>query len=632
MSGAVAAFYLVGFFQGNNSARFPESNYNVTKAKETVESDCEKDVNNPSQANSGEAPSMEPLHLGRRDALTELRAALPNFTTLDFSSKLQNLLASKDTFSNRTLASELIEAWAERFPEEARAFVMTKAKTTGRGKELNYYHKEALVEGLLANAPEATLRWLEALPEGERDLSLYANAIGKVSQTDPELAYRFATETESGNKAWFLNEFFNSTVQRDPSLAITYLSKVDERINKVDLVSGIVNEWLKLDPSASLSWASKLSNSKERERALSTYFSSLNKIAPKEAFESRKEFVIAEDKPEAQYMIGYDIFSGLSSMDADLAIQWVRENLSDSYFRQIERGYLFKMSQTDPEGTIKRILNDDVSHSQQASLLPQALKVWMQRDSPSCLQWLQEHTADMAPDDLERLVSGYQGSQEVPPFEALWQAAKLFPEGEMQRRSTKELVAQWVTEDRTACLQALETLPEGPERDALYGATLIGLAKLDPDAAFAEITKQPEGKEREEMVKGLADSMAWKDSEKAVRLLQEHKILNEDNFNEAFKEWGKRAPSEAAQWLTQLSDGPVKQKAISTLAGQLSEKSPQKAIQWAMQLQAPEQQGAALINAAKAWIARDSEAGYAWVERSPLEAEDKAAFMKRRAK
>ena len=176
------------------------------------------------------------------------------------------------------------------------------------------------------------------------------------------------------------------------------------------------------------------------------------------------------------------------------------------------------------------------------------------------------------------------------PEKAL-QAAALFPEDDKGSFSRDELVRAWIGRDGKA---ARKWALEQNDAQALWpwlDPMEVGLSELDEKSLrdnFSSITSK-NAADRIILAKSLATNLAKKDIPEAVRWASTLPIDEQSAANvPVARAWIKQDAPAAAEWLTTWPAGASKDEAVESLTEAIVEDDPESALTWAASLHAKE--------------------------------------------
>jgi hypothetical protein len=178
---------------------------------------------------------------------------------------------------------------------------------------------------------------------------------------------------------------------------------------------------------------------------------------------------------------------------------------------------------------------------------------------------------------------------------------------------------------------AFDHAANSPERD--LAASISGWAAADPAAAIAMLDSLPEGMrgQRDELTAGVVAGLAHRDPALATELvlrLESESYGRAGNLMElvARETLRSQGPEAAAEWASQLPDGPLKGAAMGRIAEAYVRADPAAAAGWAERFAGQEFASRAIEQVGSRWARQDPVTAVGWLETLPESTGQKAGL------
>lgn len=210
------------------------------------------------------------------------------------------------------------------------------------------------------------------------------------------------------------------------------------------------------------------------------------------------------------------------------------------------------------------------------------------------------------------------------PLEAIKFAEEQKPE---ERGSIyRSAMDAWVEKDKPEAMKWLKTQPETVQADAVKG--MRGEVR---DMSYEDMQKFTGG------LTGKASQEVWimavdtKSSENPQESLQYLPHLDDDHrpngYIEIAREWTKKDPSAASEWIDGLDPGKEKDHAIQGMVRELRSKEPDSSTIWASTIGDEGTRERLVTENAKTWLKRDEAAATEWINATETISDDVRAKL-----
>jgi hypothetical protein len=201
-------------------------------------------------------------------AATDLNKATQLLTSMPYSNERGEALASLLPYV-LTKGGDAAREWVSSIQDEQlREGVLSRVV-----EQLANREPKETADWLLANPSQATLRqlddamaaWAEkdqtgavtyydALPTGEARTNALRGIVNTMAGENPKEAARFMDSHPADTNDQVVQQFVWHSSQADPALAATYIAKISNEREQINLYNRMLNGWMRRDPAAANAW------------------------------------------------------------------------------------------------------------------------------------------------------------------------------------------------------------------------------------------------------------------------------------------------------------------------------------------------------------------------------------------
>jgi hypothetical protein len=465
-------------------------------------------VPNPaSSPNTGNGKDSSPRPRGTLDDLREpLSAKVKRYASGLNVSEIKAAMASlgKVDSTDRTVASELLRAWAKLEPEAA----WTYAK--GLSSPSERLNAQRAVAGELAKSqPLIALDKALSLSDPSHRNLVFSNVLSDWMKTDPRTAAKYWNEhPELPDISLELGVLMLNLSYSQPALAaelaLSLRSSKSLDMGFTDPLSPPLQSWTARDPNSALAWARSLRDLAQRDRALASVARALMTNDARQGFA-----LVAEqrDSSLAEQLYGEwlsksprqasDYLSGLAPAEAKHLAKRIGLPLT-----KLDTAEQKRFVSVMPEGEAKSILMQTVvKHQGSLGRYTQALDIlntmqdsegrdrsvhvlataWSKKDAAAVDRWIQQQ-----PDSSDRdfIICGHCSQVALTDPAAALRLASLIPDPRIRRGAEKNVFIMWSSKDAQGALQWLNT------RSGLSAAARLELQQ-EYETEFAKYSRSP---------------------------------------------------------------------------------------------------------------------------------------------
>lgn len=201
-------------------------------------------------------------------AATDLNKATQLLTSMPYSNERGEALASLLPYV-LTKGGNAAREWVSSIQDEQlREGVLSRVVEQLAAKE-----PRETADWLLANPSQASLRqlddalsaWAEkdqkgaiayydALPSGEARTNALRGIVNTMATENPKEAARFMDSHPADTNDQVVQQFVWHSSQEDPALAASYIAKISNEREQINLYNRMLNGWMRRDPTAATAW------------------------------------------------------------------------------------------------------------------------------------------------------------------------------------------------------------------------------------------------------------------------------------------------------------------------------------------------------------------------------------------
>lgn len=542
--------------------------------------------------------------------LVELLTALPHFTAADFRAFGETwvVITGEDDYYDVEAANWTLitRHWAERDPAGLEAWLTVQL---GMEKRRHGEEMHAAFDAWARRHPDAAMAWAAA--QGDATISVWARYAPGVS-----------AEQKVRNGVAMSNDEFTEAAKRDPAALAASLDKYSEQMDFASMwspVQVLAKAWAAQNKAAALAWALTLPADKQAM--------AIGAIA--EQLEVQGIMALRMTRPAGeQYSLGYLAVQRLRQTDPWAALQLAGECFRGRQLETVALRALEDAANQDPErakalfrtlgwpGGSESLLRAwaDTAPAEALNEVGQAgwtslgntmsfkLGEWAQKDYAAALAWAQQAPEHLRAQSLETVVGSlvHKSPQEIQSY------IDAQPPGPVKAEAVSALVSRLATnKDYTGVAEAIGAAPE--EVKAKLLATYYPVLRHNEHAAALEevIRTAPVTDESREKLTLMLSGMGDARSAALLASLPDGAVRPQA-WENVTKEWSRRSPVEAGDWVAALPPGDGRDHAISGLVtGILADSDAPAAWEWGATISAPEQRLQTLARVHAAWSAED---------------------------
>jgi hypothetical protein len=233
--------------------------------------------------------------------------------------------------------------------------------------------------------------------------------------------------------------------------------------------------------------------------------------------------------------------------------------------------------------------------------------------------------------------------------ESAWQSALTIRDREARQSEQYSVIYEWARLDPHAAIRAIESLQSRADQYQFLHHAVQAWSEKEPHAAVDWLLARPPSHHRTELLSNALGSLAMKDPDAAMTIAQRVPESQRDQvLMNVFMNWGHSDPEAAAAWLAKQDDRQRYSQALVMVASGYVMRDPEGALQWAETLsgeqsrmvmgqviphiaqddperaaslvsqldEGPERERA-ISNIAQAWAQWDPRAALAWATKQP---------------
>lgn len=239
------------------------------------------------------------------------------------------------------------------------------------------------------------------------------------------------------------------------------------------------------------------------------------------------------------------------------------------------------------------------------------MQIWVSKDPTQAADWVSGLPYSGMKNDATTELGLAWGASD-PEAAARWVDENIFTEN--APAGAASLTSAWVKVDAEAATAWVESLDaDAPARDEAFKALAFHLGGLDPTRGLAWMSRlKPE--DRNLIIVNFA--AAWSDSDPQAAAdwmrFQSGSIdprIRDQATLAVIHSWAanEAEAASASDWIDNLADGELKEKAKATFAESHAENAPQEALPWAQSIDDPQRRREVTMVVLEEWIIQDKE-------------------------
>lgn len=187
----------------------------------------------------------------------------------------------------------------------------------------------------------------------------------------------------------------------------------------------------------------------------------------------------------------------------------------------------------------------------------------------------------------------------------------------MNRTSNLSMIAErWAEQDPVAAFEWINSLDQNDKEEALADY-MRSLYSSNPELALEQLNSLS-SEDQAEAIKGLASvwgrELDWEEVTDSISELPED--LQDEAFFSAIQPFARENPYEAVDLIIQTENSPDKNRAVATIAMEISNEDPAYALDLAMN-HMDDQQGRVIATVLGPWLRSDTTAAVTWINEQP---------------
>jgi hypothetical protein len=403
----------------------------------------------------------------------------------------------------------------------------------------------------------------------------------------------------------------------DPIGAAKYAANAVAQGAHEGLLREAAGDWAKTDPIAASQWAATLDSPKAREIAVSAIFGTWSETNPAQAASAIATLPVGSAQNDAASAVAIRF----ARANLNAAVQWA-EGLSGPVQVEATKIIVSLWSTSDPEATGAWIMRQGSPQVRKEALGRLALK-WVERDPSAAIDYAQKISdVGLRNEFVQSAVSNFSRSDPVAAANWLSSGAVKLEASSAGVRGVSEnyakldpgAAARWASSITDSALRnnALSVVAETwSETNPAEAANWLssGAVKLDASSYGVRTVSENYAK----LDPGAAARWASSITDGALR----NKALSAVS-----KSWSETNPTEAAKWVGSLQDVQVRDIATVALSQELAKANPASAAQWASRISDPAQRSSSLSLIVYDWKKIDPNAARAFVLSSTAISDD----------
>lgn len=416
-----------------------------------------------------------------------------------------------------------------------------------------------------------------------RDMILLSESLS--SGDFPEVMAMIEEEGEGRNHQ-FSHSLFASWLSKDSAAAISWFEqKMSNGDDEGNLAYTLINHLSTIDVNTAISWLDRNPKVQNHDYLLSTITRQMALADPQKAL----QFVHSRNLNQNALRSAYStIYQSWASKDPQAALAAAQSLDRADLRQQIYQNIFGQWYQNDPEASLAAI--DSLPGDRDRARAYQQIIWHLAEDDPAKAETI-----------LQRIPIGQERSQMISnianqmarndPQQALeWVERQNDVQG--KNWALSNVLSQWARDEPLAALQYAANLPNTSNKENALGSAFNAYIDSEPEAAIQWIQSLDDEFTRSRLLRNQAYSLGRQMPEEALRLADLITPGNDQRnyYRSILGSWSNESPDQAIQWFqTNVTDPELIESLGQTIAGNLVQHDPEKAVAFINQLPANSQ-------------------------------------------
>lgn len=486
----------------------------------------------------------------------------------------------------------------------------------------NNYPMSSVFERWAQRAPQEVIEHAATLTKSEGDEALRI-AARIWTLTDAGAALAWAKGRDPENAQGILGEVLGVMGLRDPAQAASLALEIVP--NDTAVIAGVGNQWLNQDLDAAFAWILALDNPVQQQGIL-RYQSEFFEKNPERVLEWMKRFPLNQSVAS----VYQSFLSQLKQSNLSLAVEWLKTSDRVEALDAARGEVFYQWAVKDPIAAADYAA-EHLELITDSSLAGELANHLARRDPVKALEWANQLPTEEFRQRAMRAV--IEAATSEHPEEALAMALELKKErgrsgalgnivSKVRNSQTGDTV-EWLSSLPEAAQNELAPIVLARAEDADIGRLLQHPALYDSSGAMTAEALQSIKERASNVVRAanLEAALEW-----AMTLPEEASIATASSI---IGEWSGQDAGAAAELVSSLEDGELKQAAIAAMAPGMANVDPERAWQWALAIEKEDVRNKVIWEVVKDWGTVDRTAARAALADAPMTAEQRQQFEQR---
>jgi hypothetical protein len=239
------------------------------------------------------------------------------------------------------------------------------------------------------------------------------------------------------------------------------------------------------------------------------------------------------------------ILSTWAATDPEAAIRWAQGNHQGDGANPYFAGIIRSLAESDPQRA-SDLLTSMPRSQERGEALDAMLPHLMRKGNEAARSWIDGLTDDALKNGAILRVADRLAATD-PAGTAAWLLAN---PGEATQRRMDDVYSVWARQDEQAAMSSLASLPAGEERSNALRGVITSVASKDPQAAVTVMNRYPN-----DITDRVVQTFVWHSfgSDPSTAVNQIARIADDRSRNEMYRRavgrWIENDPSAATQWI-----------------------------------------------------------------------------------
>ncbi|MDQ8195362.1 hypothetical protein QEH59_13070 [Coraliomargarita sp. SDUM461004] len=452
-----------------------------------------------------------------------------------------------------------------------------------------------------------------------------------IAEDDPQRAIEIAQEMSAiGHRAdWVMRNIYQRWANQDPAAARASALSLEDGPEKVQALSGALQNWIQEDPIAALDWLDSQPMDSTIYNSRKQVFSNLLN----RDFDTAKAFIASKTDPlERREVLRHVSLNNLGwrkSYDEILEIyDWVGEVATGQTYDSKVGDVIRSLAQVDPARAEAFVLDLPAGNARMNALSNYARQL-AEHDPASAINFALSMGYE---DEKQRVLRGMGWQLTRYGSENIRSLIASSEDSTLQRQLASQVVNDWSKYDQAGALAWAESLSDDQARSMAVQNVYANWMQAAPQQAFTYLKNSVEQSKQRNYLRSGFQQWSREDPAEAITWLSQLPNTIDENasadlYGSVANNYVQHDPMAASEWISTLEEGPARDRSVSSLVQSISRNDPEAGFIWAATLSDPEIRKNDLSRSLREWVKIDPSAAMEAVKDAAIEASEKEPLL-----